>query len=1237
MRTIATSVIATTCLALIAPGVRGQVQPHGGMLRFPDVSQSEIVFVYANDLWTVPREGGQAAPLASPPGAERFPRFSPDGQTIAFVGNYDGGVDLYTIPLAGGVPTRVTHHPARETLSGWTSDGQLIFNSNGMAGLARQQQVFTVDQDGGLPQRLPVPYGSAAAINDDGTWLAYTPFNRDGRTWKRYRGGLASDIWLFNLRDHSARRITDWEGTDTMPMWHGDVVYYLSDNGPEVKLNIWAYNTRTNRHTQITAFSDYDVKWPSIGPGPDREGEIVFQHGSKLKLLDLTRGTVKEVKVTIPGDQPTIRPRIVDVSKMIQGAGISSTGKRAVVQARGDLYSVPAEKGVTRNLTASDGAFERAGAWSPDGRWIACFSDRSGEYELYISQSDGVGERRQLTHDSQTFYYHPIWSPDSKQIFFTDKAGKKYLVAIESGEVKEIDRDPWFNNTEASWSHDSRWLAYSKNPEDPSPSAIWLYNVESGEKHQVTSGMFADGFPAFDRKGDYLYFVSARSFAPTYSDIDTTFIYDDSQVILAVSLRDDIESPFAPESDEEDFKTDSEEEDAAEGDEGDAEDDNDNDDDQEGDDEGDGDEAPPVEDDGISGTWTCTITGEMVPPGGMQFTMILTLNDDNSVTGSISSPMGAASLTGTYDPVTGAFTATVAPDDGSVVTLTGTIKDGTLTATVAGEDFVGEMTGERTAAEGAGGDEDESADTEKPREVVEIDLEGFERRAMTLPITPGSFGRTAVNDKNQLVYVRMSARGAAEGESIKLFDLNADTKTEKEVAAGAGDFSMSSDGKKILIARGSSLTIQPASAGGSGKNLDLAMLKTTINPRDEWRQILTDAWRIERDFFYDPNLHGVDWRATFKRYEAMLEDAVNREDVAFIVGEMISELNVGHAYYFGGDLESSPSESVGMLGVDFEIDSGVYRIARIIEGADWDADARGPLSRSGVDVNEGDYLLAVNGVVLDTSQNPWAPFVGTVGRVIELTVSEKPEIDDDARKVLVKPLANESNLRFRAWIERNRTYVEEKTDGKVGYVYVPDTGLNGQTNLVRQFFGQISKQAMIIDERWNGGGQIPTRFIEILNRPAVNYWARRDMNDWPWPPDAHQGPKCMLINGPSGSGGDAFPYYFRKAGLGKLIGRRTWGGLVGMSGQPGLMDNAAVTVPTFGFYEMDGTWGIEGHGVDPDIDVIDDPSKMVDGGDPQLDAAIEVMLDELKRHPFVRPQRPRYPNRSGMGIREVDK
>jgi len=1135
-----------------AAAAEGETRPHPGMLRYPDVSADRIVFVYGNDLWTVPHGGGVASPLSSPAGAEQHPKFSSDGRTIAFVANYDGNQDLYTIPADGGVPLRVTHHPAPEALCDWTPDGKLLFSTSGMAGIGRQTQLFTTAAKGGLPEALPVPYGANAAIGADGRQLAYTPHSTDQRTWKRYRGGMATDIWLFDLKDHTSKKITDWEGTDTLPMWHGEKVYYLSDAGASHRLNIWSYDTQSGAREEITKFADYDVKWPSVGPGRAGKGEIVLQNGPSLYLIDLETRGQRAVEVRIPGDRPTIRSHTVDAGKYITSAGVSPTGKRAVFEARGDIWTVPAEHGSPRNLTRTDSIAERDPAWSPDGRWIAYFSDATGEYELYLVQSDGREPARQVTKDGAAFRYDPTWSPDAKHIVFSDKSGAIYLHTVEGATTKQVDIDPWSQHPRVSWSHDSSWLTYSKAGENRR-SAIWLYDVPKGEKHQVTSGRFDDSWPTFDRKGDYLYFASSRKFtSPLYEDVGTTFVYAGTELLLAVPLRDKVGVPRPPMSDEEAWKkaTDKKQDDKK-------------------------------------------------------------LDDKK-------------------------------PDD-----TTDDAKE--LDDKKPGENKPDDKPADSKKTDGKPGEKPADSDAKKPAVEVKplvIELDGFEHRAIVLPVRQGLFSGLTATADGKLVYTRRAPRGGSaggdEGEggtAIKILDPKADEKQEQTVLDGVGSFTISADGKKLLVRKGPTFAIVDAKADQKiTKSLATSDLRTAVEPRNEWRQMLVEAWRLQRDFFYDPHMHGVNWPAVRKQYEAMLADCTSREDLQYIIGEMISELNVGHTYARqGGDLEQPPSVSVGMLGADFELHEGAYRIARILEGGPWDVDARGPLSKPGIDVKVGDYVLAVNDVPLDVSKDPWAAFQGLAGKTLTITLSQQPKIDDRARQVVLVPIASEAELRYRAWIERNRAYVAEKTGGRVGYLHVPDTGVNGQNELFRQFYGQIATDALIVDERWNGGGQIPTRFIELLNRPVTNYWARRDGRDWSWPPDAHQGPKCMLINGLAGSGGDAFPAYFRQSKIGKLIGTRTWGGLVGISGNPLLIDGGVTTVPTFAFYEADGTWGIEGHGVDPDIEVIDDPAKMQDGHDPQLDAAIEHLQGELKRNPHKPPARPAYPNRAGMGIRPEDK
>lgn len=1262
-------------IALLAGTAHAQVEPHAGMLRYPDVGKTQIAFAYAGDIWLAPRAGGQATRLTTAPGSEAFPKFSPDDQTLAFLGNYEGNRDIYTIPTAGGVAFRVTHHPGTEVLCDWTNDGRLTFSLSGLAGLRRQSELFAVPATGGMPTTLPVPYGANGSLNADSTWLAYTPHSTDNRTWKRYRGGMATDVWLFNLKDNSSKQITTWEGTDTLPMWNGDKVYYLSDQGPEHRLNIWVYEGGKNR--QVTSFKDFDVKWPSMGPGAGGKGEIVYQFGSGLFLLDLASERSTQVKITIPGDRPTVRTRTVDAANLLSGWSISPSGKRVAAEARGDIWSLPAENGTPRALTRTSGVAERSPSWSADGKWIAYFSDATGEYELYITQSDGLGATKQLTKADSApaaFRFNPTWSPDSKHITFTDKAGRIFLHTLAAedkegaeGTTKLIDTDPSAGQPGISWSSDSKWITYSYQLHARQQSAVFLYNVEKGERHHITSGMFADGSPVFDRKGDYLFYVSSRTFNPTYSDIDNSFIYNGSQVILAVPLRADMESPWAPKSDEEDFKASAKKDDKK---------------DEKKDEAKPGEKKPDeakAADDGVSGTWEGKAAGgEPLPPEGLPITLKINLAKDGTVTGTLTSPLHEGSIShGKWDAASKTLTFTLAVND-SMVQFTATIEGESLKGSASVNDVNFTISAKRTAqaageSKKADGKKDEPKNDDAKKDVV-IDLDGLEGRAMALPIRAGAFGGLAVNDKNQLLFVRRPVAG--DGESgIKLFDLSDEKKEEKSVTSGGG-FDITPDGKKLLVPRGNGAAVMDASAGATAKNVVTSGMSAKIEPRLEWKQVFTDAWRLQRDFFYDPNMHQVNWNAVREQYAKMLDDCGSREDVSYVISEMISELNVGHAYYREGEADGGPSVSVGMLGCDFELvpaangEPAAYRIKRIIAGGPWDSDARGPLSQPGVKVKVGDYVMAVNGVPVDASQDIWAAFLGMAGKTITLTVNDKPSLErpvkkdepkkdekkDDAKKeprkieapkdlrdVVVTTLGSEDGLRFRAWVESKRAYVEKQTDGKVGYIYVPDTGVDGQNNLFRQFYGQAHKQALIIDDRWNGGGQIPTRFIELLNRPVTNYWAKRDGDDWQWPPDSAQGAKCMLINGLAGSGGDMFPWLFRFNKLGKLIGMRTWGGLVGISGNPGMIDGSGVTVPTFGFYKKDGTWGVEGHGVDPDMLVIDDPAKMTayrdgtGGSDPQLDAAIKHMLEEIAQHPYTPPKKPAYPDRNGMGIPEKDR
>ena len=1186
------------------------------MYRYPDISNDEIVFVYANDLWRVPIDGGTALPLASPEGVELTPRFSPDGEHVAFVGNYDGGRDLYTVPTAGGIPTRITHHPATELLSDWTTGGELLFSASGTSGVPRAERAFRVSKDGGLPEAFPIPYGANATLNRDGTMLAYTPWQRDRRTWKRYKGGLASDVWLLDLASGESTQVTTWDGTDTLPMWHGSTLYYLSDEGDEHRLNLWKYNTKTGKRSQLTRFKEYDVKWPAIGPDDDGAAMIVFQYGAGLWVYNARINATTPISIDIPGAEAAIRPHMVDASEFITSWGVSPSAKRAVVSARGDIWTLPAKNGSPRNLTRTSGVAERMPTWSPDGKWIAYASDATGEYEVYRRPSDGSGEGEQLTSDGGPFKMSIAWLPNSEAILYTIKTGDAVLLDLESGEETTVFTDVWNFGFDPAFSHDSKWITWAAGDEASPRGRVYLYDIDAGDLHIVTDSMFDDQSPTFGRDGEWLYFTSFRTFRPSYSDVDSTWIYDDGGVMMAVPLRDDVEYPWIAKSDEESFDEDDAEEDTEE---------------EEEEEEEEKTEPAASPADPVTGVWDCI--AEIPQMGPLEIELDLVLNADDFVTGSMTSMMGDGEINGTWDGDAKMIELDLAIEDGPTIAIEGTIEDGQFEGTASPDGMPKAMlTGTRRSANADANDDDEKDSDDEDVASFEIAVEGFERRAIMLPVQPGSFKSLVVNSKNQLMYVRS-------GSGIKVFDLSDEDAKESSAGSGGG-FLLSANGKKILVPSGGSAVIRSAGTGSGGDRVVTEPMLQTINPREEWRQLLTDAWRIQRDFFYDEHMHGVDWEAVLAAYRPLVDQASTREDVSYLIGEMISELNVGHAYYYGGDGEDAPSMNVGMLGVDWVLDDTgdepVYRIGRIIEGGAWDADARNPLNHLGDQIKEGDVVLAVNGVPMDPHVDPYAPFVGYAGRTVVLTVADEP--GEEPRDVAVKTMRSERAVRYRDWIESRRKIVDEATNGTVGYIYVPNTGRDGQSDLVRQFHGQAHKGALIIDERWNGGGQIPDRFIELLNRPITNFWARRDGKDWKWPPDSHTGPKAMLINGHAGSGGDMFPWLFKHNNLGPVIGTRTWGGLVGISGNPGLIDGGYTAVPTFGFYEADGTWGIEGHGVDPDIEVVDDPALMLNGEDPQLAKAIEVMLEALANgEGFTPPARPMSPDRSGIGITDEDK
>ena len=1070
---------------LIGCYVQSIAQVNARLMRFPDVSESDIVFAYGNDIWIVGKEGGVANRLSSPAGQEQFPKFSPDGTKIAFTANYDGNSDVYAMPAKGGVPQRLTYHGMPDRTLDWTNDGtSVLFASSRESGKQRFNQFYTISTRGGMAEKLPVAYGFIASYSPDGSHVAFTDVSRVHRTWKRYEGGSAADIQLFNLSTYESENITNNKANDEIPMWGKDAVYFISDRGVAKRYNVWKYSTTTKQTTQITNFIDFDIHYPSIGPK-----DIVFQAGDKLYLLNLTTEEYAPVDIKIISDQKSLLPQLKSVSNYLQSATVSPDGKRVVVQARGELFNLPAKEGFVANLSQSSGVAERSPAWSSDGKQIAYWSDAGGEYQL-VTRNMESGQTRTITSFTSGFKYDIFWAPDSKKLAYVNQAMEIQFIDMTSDVVTTMDKGQYMyegalRNFSVSWSPDSKWLAYSISVNRVA-SAVFIYNTESKNRQQVTSGFYSDNSPVFSADGKHLFYTTNRKLSPNYSDLDNTFIYPNTTQLAVTTLSKDTESLLSAKNDKVEVEEEKPEEEA----------------------------------------------------------------DKKSK-------------------------------------------------------------------------KKKNAEVEKDETVVvTIDFDGFEFRTEIIEGASGNLGSLSASD-GKLIYVHYPNSGSPDKAepALKYYDI--EEREHKTIIDGVSNFEVAANGEHVLIMKDNKLSVIGNSTDAEMKDVvPTADMTMYITPRDEWKQIFREAWRLERDYFYDAEMHGVNWDELGTQYGSLIDQANSRGDVNFIIGELIGELNASHTYRYGGDQENGKTVQTGYLGADFTAENGHYKVAKIIKGAEWDIEVVSPLSQSGVNIKVGDYVLAINGLSVDTSKPIHAWLQGLAGKSVELTINNTASLTG-ARKVILEPLSTETRLRHLAWINTNRKRVEEATDGKIGYVFVPSTGQDGQTELIRQYYGQLDKQGMIIDERFNNGGQIPDRFIEILNRKPLAFWAVRDGADWEWPPVANFGPKVMLINGFSGSGGDAFPDYFRRAGLGPLIGMRTWGGLIGYTGNPGMIDGGGVTVPTFRMYDPDGNWFREGYGVDPDIEVPQDFEQLSKGIDIQLERAIKEVTDQLNSpKSFKAPARP---------------
>ncbi len=1081
-------------LAMSVSGISAAEPPL--LLQQPTLSQTQVVFAFAGDLWTVSRKGGEARQLTAGMGTERDPSFSPDGTMIAFTGEYDGNTDVFIVPAVGGVPRRLTYHPGPDQVVGWTPDGRrVVFHSSrgddvGI-GIPR---FYTVGLEGGYPEELPLPSGISASFSPDGNRLACVPTLQWQRAWKRYRGGQTTPVWLVNLSDLKVEKVPRENSNDSNPMWVGDKVYFLSDrNGP---VTLFVYDTKSKTVDQIIPNDGLDFKAASAGPGA-----IVYEQFGSLNLFDLATGKAQKLNVTLNGDFPEVRPRYVKVGQRIANAGISPTGVRAVFEARGEILTIPAEKGDIRNLTQTTGIMERDPSWSPDGKWVAYFSDDSGEYALHIIDQAGKGPMKKISLAEQpSFYYRPVWSPDSKKIAYRDKHLTLWYVDIEKAAPVKVDTTYYYSPPfvwDFTWSPDSRWLTYSK--EVPSHmNVIMVYSLESGKATQVTDGLSDAKFPVFDKSGKYIFFTASTDVGLTpgwlnMSSMDRPV----TRSVYAMVLRKDLPSPLAPESDEEKAET----------------------------------------------------------------------KDDDKAE-------------------------------------------------------------KKKEAEKAA---DKKEDKEKPKEPekVDIDFDNIGQRILALPIPARNY-RDLKSGKEGMIYLLEAPAfyfrySRIEGWTLHKFDL-AERKFEKFLDNVNG-FVISADGEKILYVSGRNWTITPTTGKAEpGKGLLRTIeMEVYIEPRVEWKQMYREVWRIERDFFYDPNAHGLDLKAAEKKYSGYLDGLASRQDLNYLFEEMLGELTCGHVFVGGGDLPEVNRVRVGLLGADYTIENGRYRLARIYDGENWNPDLRAPLTQPGVNVKEGEYLIAVNGREVKAPDEIYKFFEATADRQVTIKVGPSPD-GKDSREVTVVPVGSESGLRHLAWIEGNRRKVEEMSNGRLAYVYLPDTAQGGFTNFNRYYFAQVGKEGAIIDERYNGGGLIADYIIDYMRRPLMGYFAARDGADYITPVGSIYGPKVMIINEYAGSGGDMMPWLFRAAGIGPLVGKRTWGGLVGMAGAAQLMDGGVTGAPQSGFWNPNGTWDVENHGVDPDIEVENDPASMKAGRDPQLEKAVQVCLDLLAKNPPPKHKKPAYPD-----------
>lgn len=1048
------------------------------LLRFPATNGNEIVFSYAGDLYKVPATGGEAQRLTSHVGYEMFPRFSPDGKTIAFTGQYDGNTEVFTMPSTGGEPLRVTYTATnkRDDLGDrmgpnnivmtWTPDGSRIVYRNrisdGFSG-----KLYTVDKEGGLSEVIPLPEGGFCSYSPDGKRLAYNRVMREFRTWKYYKGGMADDIWIYDPEKKSVENITDNVAQDIIPMWIGDEIFYISDR--DRTMNIFVYNTKTKQTGKVTNFTEYDVKFPSANGNT-----IVFENGGYIYKMDAASKKPEKVNIELTSDNIYARSELKDGSKYITEASISPDGERIVITSRGEVFNLPVDKGVTKNITRSPGQHDREAQWSPDGKQIAYISDGTGETELYLQDATG-GEPVQLTKNNDTYIRSFEWSPDSKTIVYTDRKNRINLLDVATRQVTQAVQDPMAEIRDVTFSPDSKWLTYSR-PANNEYSIIYVYNIADRKEYPVTDKWYNSGSPVFSNDGKYLVFSSARDFNPTYGSLEWNHVYNNMGGVYLALLSKDTPSPF--------------------------------------------------------------------------------LEKDAQVA----------------------------------------VKEDKAKKEEPKKDAKKETTSETSA--------------------VKIDVEGLSDRIIQLPLA-GSRYFNFYADGNKVYYF---GRGGT-----KVYDLE---KQKEDIVADGATMSVTPGSKKALFYKGGELYVTdiPSGKADLSEAVNLSNMKITTDYPKEWAQIFDEAWRAYRDGFYVENMHGVDWKAIKEKYAVLLPYVKTRLDLNYVIGEMIGELNCGHAYVNPGELDRPERIQTGLLGAEISRDkSGFFRLEKILPGASWSKDLRSPLTEPGIEAKAGEFIVAIDGIPTNSVKDMYSLLVGKAGVPTELSLNSKPQLAG-ARKIVISPLEEEYSLYHYNWIQDNIKKVDKATNGRVGYIYIPDMGVEGLNEFSRYFYPQLDKEGLIIDDRANGGGNVSPMILERLSREPYRLTMRRGSNHIGTVPDAVQvGPKVCLINKYSASDGDLFPWGFRALGLGKLIGTRTWGGIVGISGPLPYMDGTDIRVPFFTSYDpKTGQWIIENHGVDPDILIDNDPVKEWNGEDQQLNKAIEeVMKDLQSRKPLAPVPAPR--------------